>query len=252
MVRRLIFLQIVILAGLSAVFALPATPTIQASAMVVDSLDHPELPNQLIMSDWTAGPKMKPAEKELQALADDTNFARRDYSRRPPGDYDPGALERLQASIVMSGKDLNNSIHRPERCLPAQGLNIESSSKMVVPLAGGKSLTVTKLHCNGTNKSTGAPYVYLNYYWFVGHDTFQNSHYGRTFQDMKDRLVHGYDQRWAYVTISTNLISGTFEDESGRQMTLKSPTEAGADLMVKEFVAEMLPDIVRLDSIKSW
>ena len=41
------------------------------------------------------------------------------------------------------------------------------------------------------------------YYFFVGKDTITNSHYERTFQDAKDRLIGGYAQRWAYVTFET-------------------------------------------------
>jgi hypothetical protein len=43
----------------------------------------------------------------------------------------------------------------------------------------------------------------VTYYFFVGHDKITNDHYGRTFVDMKDRLLKGMDQRWAYVSTST-------------------------------------------------
>ena len=42
----------------------------------------------------------------------------------------------------------------------------------------------------------------LTYYFFVGHDQITNEHVTRTLIDMKDRLVKGMDQRWAYVSFS--------------------------------------------------
>lgn len=252
MFRRLLILQILALGGLGSVFLLPKAPHMQSSAIITDSQDHPDLPSVMVTTGWTAGPRLKPAEKELAALADDTNFARRDYTRQAPGEMNPNVMETLQASIVLSGKDLNNSLHRPERCLPAQGLNIQSSTEMPVALKGGKTIKLTKLHCTATDKRTGNPYVYLNYYWFVGHDSFKNTHYGRTLKDMKDRLFQGYDQRWGYITVSLNLVTGQFQDDMGRIRVMKSPDEAGADRMVAEFVAELAPEIVRLQDIKDW
>ena len=42
----------------------------------------------------------------------------------------------------------------------------------------------------------------VQYYTFFGHTEITESHYGRTFQDMKDRLFKGFDQQWAYATFS--------------------------------------------------
>ena len=39
------------------------------------------------------------------------------------------------------------------------------------------------------------------YYWFVGSHSLTAGHYDRTFIDMKDRLLGGFDQRWAYVLL---------------------------------------------------
>lgn len=252
MVRRLLILQLLLLGGLGSVFLLPKAPPMQASALVVNAQDHPDLPNQLIMSGWSGGNRIKPAEKELAALADDTNFARRNYFRPVPGSLDRSLTQTLQASIVLSGKDLNNSIHRPERCLPAQGMNIESGTLMKVPLRSGKALTLKKLHCSATDAATGTPYVYLNYYWFVGHDSLQYSHYGRTLKDMKDRLIQGYDQRWAYITVSLSLISVPGVNEMGQRVNMVAPTEEEADRLVSEFVSELAPEIIQLDTIREW
>ncbi|MES2706500.1 MAG: exosortase-associated EpsI family protein [Verrucomicrobiota bacterium] len=259
MFRRFLILQILVLGGLSTVFLLPPTPDIQPSAVIVDSLERPDLPSLMIMSGWTGGPKVKPTEKELSSLADDTNFARRNYTRRLlSANGDAEAAQSLQASIVLSGKDINNSLHRPERCLPSQGLNIESSTVMSVPLRGGKTFNLTKLHCSATDKGSperkgsGQSYVHLNYYWFVGRDSLKHTHYGRTLKDMRDRLIEGYDQRWAYVTLSLNLLSGQYQDETGKIVNQKAPTEEEADRLVTEFAAELMPEIIRLNDIKDW
>ena len=37
--------------------------------------------------------------------------------------------DQVLVSIVLSGHDLDNSIHRPERCLPAQGWTIVDSKR---------------------------------------------------------------------------------------------------------------------------
>lgn len=247
MVKQLVILQVLILGGLCSVFLLPETPPIKKSATDL------ELPRILVASGWKGGDKIPPSEKELQTLADDTNFARRNYTRaaRYGG---PGEVEMVQASIVLSGKDLNNSIHRPERCLPAQGLNLVSEKCQVrhVPLPDGRLLPVMKLYCTKTDPETQRSMVHLNYYWFTGHDTVTASHYARTLQDMKDRLLNGYDQQWAYITVSTNLMEANFEDEHGNRYRLRKMTEEEADEMIGEFIQEIAPQIISLADIKNW
>ena len=167
-------------------------------------------------------------------------------------DAPPGSREMMQASIVLSGKDLNNSVHRPERCLPAQGLNLISSSKLPVKLKDGRIITLTRLKCEGNDNTGKNPYTHLNYYWFVGHDSIKHTHYGRTLQDMRDRLVKGYDQRWAYITVSSNLIRARMADESGQEYLSVQLTEEETDRNVVEFAAELAPEIVDLKAVKSF
>ena len=42
----------------------------------------------------------------------------------------------------------------------------------------------------------------VTYYFFVGHNRIEHDHLHRTFSDMKDRLLLGMDQRWAYASVS--------------------------------------------------
>ena len=246
MLNRLILLQVLIAGGLSLVFLLPKSPPLQPSAVSL------ELPNVMILSGWTAGPKIAPSERELVVLAKDTNFARRVYRRTAGMDSPPGSREELQASIVLSGKDLNNSVHRPERCLPAQGLNLVSSTEVPVKLKGGRQITLTRLLCTGTEPGSKTPYTHLNYYWFVGHDSVQHTHYGRTLKDMQDRLTEGYDQRWAYITVSSNLVRVPMKDEDGQDYFTARLSAEETDRNVAEFVAELAPEIINLKAVKHW
>jgi hypothetical protein len=246
MFKRLLILQLLITGGLSLVFLLPKTPPLQSSA-----ISTMELPNVLVLSGWAAGPKIEPSKKEVTALSKDTEFSRRNYYRNAGLDQPPGSREMLQASIVLSGKDLNNSVHRPERCLPAQGLSLISSSDVPVKLRDGRTITLKRLKCEGKDETGRNPYTHLNYYWFVGHDSIKYTHYGRTFQDMRDRLMEGYDQRWAYITVSSNLVRVRMTDEQGQEYLSTQLSEEETDRNVTEFVAELAPEIIDFKSIQS-
>ncbi len=245
MLKRLIFLQFLLAGGLSLIFLLPKAPALQDSAISLD------LPNVLIMSGWGAGKSIQPSLKEVDVLAKDTEFARRNYYRSATLEGQPGAREVLQASIVLSGKDPNNSLHRPERCLPAQGLNLVGSSELPVVLKGGRTMTLTRLKCSATDPGNKTTFTHLNYYVFVGHDSVQHTHYGRTKKDMRDRLMEGYDQRWAYLTISSNLVKVVDKDEEGELYRSAILSEEETDRSVVEFVAELAPEIIDMSAIKS-
>lgn len=245
MFKRLLLLQFLIAGGLSLVFMLPKTPPLQPSAVSM------EMPNVLVLSGWTAGPKIDPSKKEVEALSKDTEFSRRNYYRSAGMDAPLGSREMMQASIVLSGKDLNNSVHRPERCLPAQGLNLISSSDLPVKLRDGRTITLKRLKCAGNDNTGKNPYTHLNYYWFVGHDSIKHTHYGRTIKDMRDRLVQGYDQRWAYITVSSNLVRARMEDETGQEYLSVQLSEEETDRNVMELVAELAPEIIDLKKVKS-
>ena len=121
----------------------------------------------------------------------------------------------VAASIVLSGQDLNSSIHRPERCLPAQGFKDIRSSVIELD-AGDRKLNVVRLRCytEPTDEKSGKAYAtpkgdrlriqHVIYYWFVGSHSVTTSHYERTWIDLKDRLLGGFDQHWAYVMISAS------------------------------------------------
>jgi hypothetical protein len=151
------------------------------------------------------------SELELKILAADTRFSKAVCLRPREGEVDLASglpiPDRIDLSVVLSGHDLNNSIHRPERCMPSQGHVIGSSSNVSFDLPNGRSLTVRRLLSvqsipTNEERTEFASFNCVTYYFFVGHDSITQDHVKRTLVDMKDRLMRGMDQRWAYVSAS--------------------------------------------------
>ena len=113
--RWLLAVDLVIAIGPSAIFVLPDAPKTSPAGVVM------KLP--IWVGNWL-GEDAAVTAKEREALAEDTQFARKLYTS-PAGD-------QVFVSIVLSGDDMTNSIHRPERCLPAQGWSLRNSSNRVV------------------------------------------------------------------------------------------------------------------------
>ncbi len=81
----------------------------------------------------------------------------------------------------------------------------------------------------------------ITYYFFVGHDQVTNDHLKRTFIDMKDRLIRGMDQRWAYASFSMWY---------GKVPSIQTEvTEEEADRKLREFVAGFAEKQVKWDQI---
>jgi hypothetical protein len=212
---------------LSAIYFLPKVGAVAQSAV------NMELPHE--MGGWSF--EGQPAsEAEIKTLAPDTQFSKAFCYRERPGElnsYGNPAHDSIQLSLVLSGADINNSIHRPERCMPAQGHNITGSKGSVLKLSNGRELATKRLVSilgkqDSRSKSREAYLKYncLTYYFFVGHDRVSNDHLDRTLLDMKDRLLRGMDQRWAYVTVTMSY--GKIPGEEGEGI---SETEADAKLV---------------------
>ena len=271
MIRRLAIFQIILLGGLSLVFALPTTPPIKDAAL------NTELPNFLTLSGWRAQRAGAPSKEELDILAKDTEFFRRDYHREVslteqralavPGkeQYYSGLMDVLNASIVLSGKDLSNSIHALERCLTAQGFNIPEAATMLITLRSGQTLPVRRLLCEKAEPGSKRIARSIAYYWFVGHDYVTGNHVKRGIKDFMDRIFHGYDQRWAYITVTAQLDQGQVleipegskeprpaKNESGQVLYRRPLTGEQADALVQEFIGDLGPDIIKVDQIKEW
>ncbi len=187
--------------SLSGIYLLPSVGKVAESAV------NMELPDSL--GRWSLE-KKPPTEAEIGTLAKDTKFSKAVCETNRPGEVTlEGYLvkEYMNLSVVLSGADINNSIHRPERCMRAQGHNILSSSDQSLKLQNGRQFAAKRLLSiqNIPTSEERKEYLKFNcvtYYFFVGHDRVTNDHLARTFIDMKDRLVRGMDQRWAYVSVS--------------------------------------------------
>ena len=220
--KRLLAVQIVLLVGFGTIFLLPHVSKSTPAGIAV------ALPN--VVGAWFGDDSdITPREREI--LAKDTQFARKIYTG-PRGD-------KIVVSIILSGDDMTNSIHRPERCLPAQGWSLESSSKRVIALRNGKSFELTKLRAGRMieqdDKSRSVLHN-LSYYWFVGLDQMTASHLTRTAMDLRDRIVHGYNQRWAYVTITGIITEGWAQGGRSEEQT---------SAMLEDFIKDLVPQLKR-------
>lgn len=217
-IKRLLFLALFLGGGFASALVLPGNHQTQPAGVRLALPDF--------IGKWY-GADQKVTDRELQMFAGDTEFARKLYT--------DGAGNAVFVSIVLSGNDLDNSIHRPERCLPAQGWTIEDSSRREVPLANNRELNVTRLHnLRQVPLRDGrvATIYNLNYYWFVGYHHLTASHMERTFFDIKDRVLHGYNQRWAYITVAADITEG---------FTTFGRSEKETDAMIQKFIAELVP-----------
>jgi EpsI family protein len=218
--NRLTVLLLTLIAGFGAVFVLP-TPG--KTELVGIKLALPES-----VGKWY-GVDQPITERERQVLATDTEFARKSYT--------DGMGNSIFASIVLSGHDLDNSIHRPERCLPAQGWTIAGSKAVQIALPSGGQLQVTRLHNVQQFPTRGGkmvPVYNLNYYWFVGYHHLTASHIERTFLDIQDRILKGYNQRWAYITVASDVTEG---------LVRFGHSEKETDAMLQDFIGRLFPQI---------
>jgi EpsI family protein len=228
-IKRLIILQLLLFAGLGSAFLVPAHAKMQPVGV---KMELPEFIEQ-----WYGTPQ-KITPGELQELAADTSFARRMYSS--------AFGDNILASIVLSGEDPDNSIHRPERCLPAQGWTILDSRTVTItaPSFPNGKLTVTRLHNQQKFEDQRGNFhiIYnLNYYWFVGYEHLTPSHIDRALTDIWDRVTKGYNQRWAYVTVASTITEG---------LTKFGRSEKETDQMIQSFIRELFPRIVRPSALK--
>jgi hypothetical protein len=108
------------------------------------------------------------------------------------------------ATVVVTG-DQRASIHRPQWCLPAQGYRIEDSRVLRVPIRTGGTLDVMLLDVTGPHESgrkAERPSAYA--YWFVGRARTTPHHSARLLLSTMDNLLHGVNQRWAFLSVATN------------------------------------------------
>ncbi len=148
------------------------------------------------------GPLDDRSVAEKRILPSDTLIAKKQYVD------DKGNV--IFVSVVLSGKE-QRSIHRAQRCLPAQGYAIEESSSVSVPLADGGAIDVALLNLRH-GSAPGQVRLSSYAYWFVGKDKATSSHFERLRLMAVDRIVHNVSHRWAYIAVSTRREPGGGED----------------------------------------
>lgn len=208
---------------LGCVFILPRHEAL------VDSSISPELPVDFDLPGWQ-GTKIQESEVERSSLAADTRFSKAQYTLPRRVFWEP-ETPPVEVSIVYSGSDMNASIHRPERCLPAQGhVNLQTSAAEIT-LADGRTIAFTRLTSRVPlpDRQDKLTLNFVSYYVFIGHRTLRHTHLGRTFQDMFDRVARGYVQRWAYFQASTYWAP---------ELNI---SEEEADKRVRSLISELLP-----------
>jgi len=224
--KRLWILLGVLLCGLGSVFILPTAPKLPPPGILTT------LPETV--GSWH-GVEVAVSDKEQGTLGAETKFARRLYTNTK------GKGEGVYVSIVFSGEDMSTSIHRPERCLPAQGYTLMDSSKRRIKLENGIPLTITRLHnLRPIYTPEGKPVMDrtgkqfndygLVYYWFAGSYETTADHFVRYWIDTRDRIFKGNTQSWAYISVM-----GRITDRFGGQ------TEAQVDAMLEDFIRQLLP-----------
>lgn len=240
MANRLWKLLAMVVCGFSLVWLIPESGVFRASRLIA------ELPDELLNR---ASVDLKISSKERATLAKDTIFARKRYY------YDQQFSDPyVDVSVVFSGKDINNSIHRPEICLRAQGWTLQSE-RYVVLESGGVSIPYKEILSSRPRVSTdGMAYKNskgeiivdqrLLYYTFVGADSIVAGHYERTWEDIKCRVLKGADQQWAYVTISMDVTKNPLNDMQ-KQSYFKELDVEQTRVVLEGFVSEAMPLLLK-------
>lgn len=217
---------------LSLIFLIPEKAELQPSSITA------ELPLRFELSGWY-GIRKQESPDERKTLAPDTLFSKADYRLLYSSEWEQ-PMPDVHVSLVFSGNDMNQSIHRPELCLPGQGhLNL-TPSEAVIPLNNGKEIKFTQL--TSYRRSEDIPdkkLHFIHYYTFVGNGHICHSHMKRTLFDIADRCLEGKVQRWAYFQV------GTYWSPH-----LGVSREA-ADKQLRYLIGQLLPMIINWEEIEN-
>jgi hypothetical protein len=241
--KRFYFAPIILALTFGSVFLLPKRGAFAQSSI----LDFPPLE----MGEWS-GTKTTPSKEEVAILDKDTIFNKAEYSS-----YDLPELPiatgqiftpTISLSIVKSGTNVNNSIHRPERCLRGQGHLEMRSQATSINTPKGRIVNVQQINSiiPIPPKQKGEdpfPIGYISYYYFVGHHQLTNDHWTRTFIDMKDRLLLGRDQQWSFVMVS-------FPYSLGKSAEQAEMNRKNADKKIRQLLAELTDRLVKWNEVR--
>ena len=141
------------------------------------------------------------SSKEKQAFDEGVEMARSIFS---DGDT------QYMCTLVLSGP-VKRSLHRPEKCLPGQGWEIERKEIVDLVSEEGKKEQGTMLHLfrdyedEQGNKVRARAY---NIFYYVGHDVATPSYINHVILSHRDSVFRNVNHRWGMVSFfaaSTNL-----------------------------------------------
>ncbi len=127
---------------------------------------------------------------EKQILPPDTLHFRRRYID------EKGQV--ISVIVLVSGES-RSSFHKPEYCLPGQGLKIFGEAAHTVDMGGKPDLETTLLDISSSVPGQGGQGLFI--YWFDSPVEQTGSQVRRNWLMIKERLLHGKITRWAYVTV---------------------------------------------------
>lgn len=220
--KHLAILLAVLLGGMSSVWMLPRQLGYQPVGIDL------RLPEFLSNGWW--GHDVEITEKERTTLGHDTEFARKVYSS--------GVGDNVLVSIVLAGEDMMTGLHRPERCLNAQGWQVGDHSRRALDVPNFGVLNSTRLrNFKNVPDSTGVlrRIDSICYYWFVGSSEVTGTHNQRVWIDSRDRILRGYNQRWGMVLVSSEITKEW--QRFGRD-------EAQTEAMLQGFIKQVAPKIL--------
>jgi hypothetical protein len=170
----------------------PGIKAVAQPGTVVMKIDLPE--NVL---DFTST-NVPEAKTVTDTLPKDTSFAQRCYF------VSNGDGFWVNANIVLMGLD-RTSIHKPEYCLPSQGLHIDQKSTVNLSIGGAQpyQMAVARWKMSGEIVQRGGQKVNVSglyVFWFVARNEETTSHWQRVKWMTLDLLRTGVLQRWAYVS----------------------------------------------------
>jgi exosortase len=220
-------LWVLALFSLTLLICLSASPPKAGTSGVV--MDLPDQVGPL------EGRPQKISTAELTILPPDTTFARKTYGT-PEGD----PAERILCTIVQSG-NVPRSLHRPERCLPAQGYVIKGGGIVTIPLKSGHLLPAQLYFLeqyvalkDGRRITVKSDFLY----WYVGDGVASPSRWTIFLTTNWDLLFRHLNQRWSYVYVMGHVLEGLKPFGRTPEQTLN---------LLEAFIRESVPSFMRAE-----
>jgi hypothetical protein len=207
----MLFIALVLIAGTAGALTwLKANqqlgqPGIKATRIPSSVMMKIDLPERVL--DFTSS-NVPESEVVLGYLPKDTSFVERNYTL---SDGSPG----IYATIILMGAD-RTSIHRPEYCLLGQGWNPDKKTEVRVPIERPRhyELPVMRWDISTTVKTPDGRKqelhgIYL--FWFVADNEQTTGNVQLQCYLVRDLLLKGVLQRWAYVSFFSACAPGQEE-----------------------------------------